>query len=89
VNARVGGNVAEPKFEVVRHRSAGTAPAWNALESKEENVALKQYEEEYVASLETQVQSLQKQRHSLETQIQDLLAELEQTQSLKKEPVTP
>ena len=42
-------------------------------------MALKQYEEEYVASLEAEVRNLQKERHYLQTKVQDLLAELERS----------
>ncbi len=42
-------------------------------------MALKQYEEEYVASLEAEVRTLQKERHLLQSKVQDLLAELERS----------
>jgi hypothetical protein len=40
-------------------------------------MALKKYEEQYVASLEAVVQSMQKERRYLKTKVLDLLAELE------------
>ncbi len=49
-------------------------------------MVLKEYEEEYVASLETLVQSLQKERRYLETRVQDLVRELEVAQSGSKRP---
>jgi len=41
-------------------------------------VGLKQYDEDYVTSLEAEVRMLLKQRRELETRLQDLTAELEQ-----------
>jgi uncharacterized protein YlxW (UPF0749 family) len=52
-------------------------------------MAAKQYEEEYVASLEAEVRTLQKERRQLEAHVQDLLAELEIARSLKKETPAP
>jgi hypothetical protein len=52
-------------------------------------MAVKQYEEEYVSSLEAAVQSLQRERRDLETKVHDLLAELERTHSVKREPPPP
>jgi chaperonin cofactor prefoldin len=52
-------------------------------------MALKQYEEEYVSTLEAEVHSLQKERHNLEAKIQDLLAEIEQARTLKNPPAAP
>lgn len=49
-------------------------------------MVLKEYEEEYVASLETLVQSLQKERRYLETRVQDLVRELEVAQSGRQRP---
>jgi hypothetical protein len=40
-------------------------------------MALRQYDEEYVTSLEAEVASLQKERRVLTTKIHDLIAELE------------
>jgi hypothetical protein len=40
-------------------------------------MALRQYEEEYVASLEAVVHSLQKERRYLKTKVHDLLLELQ------------
>jgi hypothetical protein len=42
-------------------------------------MALKKYEEEYVASLEAVVHSLQKERRYLKTKVHDLLLELQAT----------
>jgi hypothetical protein len=52
-------------------------------------MGVKEYEEEYVASLEAEVQALQKERRLLETRVQDLLAELERTHEVRKEPAAP
>jgi uncharacterized protein YlxW (UPF0749 family) len=48
-------------------------------------MVLKQYEEEYVASLEATVQSLQKERRTLRAKVQDLLAELERAHPMTQE----
>jgi chaperonin cofactor prefoldin len=47
-------------------------------------MGFKQYDEEYVTSLEAEVRALQKQRHELETRLQDLMAELEQVVASKR-----
>ena len=49
-------------------------------------MGLKQYEEDYVTSLEAEVRMLLKQRRELETRLQDLTAELEQFGIGKKDP---
>jgi hypothetical protein len=69
-----------------RRRAPGIVSSLAAFDSVEEQVALKQYEEEYVSSLEAEVHTLLKGRRQLETRIQDLEAEIEQFLSLKKEP---
>jgi hypothetical protein len=48
-------------------------------------MTLRQYEEEYVASLEAEVQSLQKERRLLRAKVQELLGELEVTSPLPRE----
>lgn len=52
-------------------------------------MALKQYEEEYVASLEAEVSALQKERHSLESKVRDLMAELERIHTSKPRSPEP
>ena len=51
-------------------------------------MGLKQYDEDYVTSLEAEVQMLLKQRRELETRLQDLMAELEQSEIGKRGPST-
>jgi hypothetical protein len=85
VTLRARGDVAELRVQENRRRSTGTVLAWNAVVSREVGMALKQYEEEYVASLEASVHSLQKERRALQSKVQDLLAELEHDRPLKKD----
>ena len=69
--------------DVVRRLSG----AESAAETSKEHMALKQYEEEYVASLEAEVRTLQKERHYLQAKVQELLAELERTSSTSQPTV--